>query len=92
MFTGPAHWADIAPSALGLRQSPVIIHPRETVYDKRLGTEALKIIYPPVENALLTNNGHSVQVNVQSKDARMSLFTVHFVSFLRLLSGSCSSQ
>lgn len=66
---GPSHWVDIAPNAAGLKQSPIIIHPTEAVFNKQLDANKLHIAYEPVENARLINNGHSVQVEVPSSNS-----------------------
>lgn len=61
---GPAKWGEYAPNALGLHQSPIVIHPAEAVFEQRLQENALKFHYTEMEACSLINSGRSVQLTV----------------------------
>lgn len=63
---GPSRWGELAPNALGLHQSPIVIHPADAVYDQRLQDNALKLHYTDMEACSIVNTGRSVQLNVPS--------------------------
>ena len=63
--TGPQNWSELQPEfgtcATGQRQSPINI---DDVYTLQGPAEALQFNYQP-SNAVVVNNGHTIQVNLQ---------------------------
>ncbi len=66
--TGPTHWCEKFPDANGKRQSPINIVTKDARVDAALGP--LKLT--PARCADVVNNGHTVQVNIDSSDTNMS--------------------
>ena len=58
---GPGTWKKHYPLCGGMRQSPVNIVPKQTIFDT--GLEDFALNYEPVISVELENNGHSVQAN-----------------------------
>ncbi|ELT87930.1 hypothetical protein CAPTEDRAFT_224291 [Capitella teleta] len=57
---GPSTWGNVAPAALGKRQSPIDIVPSQAKYDSSLKDKPFKIEYTPGNAKSITNNGKSV--------------------------------
>jgi carbonic anhydrase len=66
--TGPQNWSELQPEfstcATGQRQSPINI---DDVYTLQGPAEALQFNYQP-SNAVVVNNGHTIQVNLQGNN------------------------
>ncbi|XP_064193315.1 carbonic anhydrase 7-like [Anguilla rostrata] len=63
---GPSAWQNAYPIAVGNRQSPINIVPRETVYDPTLPPLALS--YDLCSSISICNSGHSVVVEFDDAD------------------------
>ena len=66
--TGPQNWGELQPEfgtcATGQRQSPINI---DDIYTLQGPAEALQFNYQP-SNAVVVNNGHTIQVNLQGSN------------------------
>ncbi|KAK3578470.1 hypothetical protein CHS0354_038563 [Potamilus streckersoni] len=60
---GPHTWVKSFPVAAGIRQSPVNISAKTSIYDDDLAANPIKIVYLPEKNMAVVNNGHSIQAN-----------------------------
>jgi len=73
---GPAKWGEYAADALGLHQSPIVVHPADAMYDQRLQDNALKFHYTDMEACTIINTGRSVQLVAPAAKCCMSPLSV----------------
>uniref|UniRef100_A0A672KN17 Carbonic anhydrase n=1 Tax=Sinocyclocheilus grahami TaxID=75366 RepID=A0A672KN17_SINGR len=67
-FIGPDDWASVATACGNTKQSPINIVTKKTLFDNHL-TPVQFTGYQDTINTLITNNGHTVQVNLPDRAA-----------------------